>query len=372
LHCHLRRGICAKCYGNDLAYSRPAKLGAAVGIIAAQSIGEPGTQLTMRTFHTGGAAVGKDITQGLPRVEELFEARPPKQRAFIAEVSGQASVDMAPKETISPEGKVINSVKAGQKSVKIHYLDDESYSYKFTKNDEIKVEDGASIGEGDLLILKSSGDEIRSKTEGNISFDGSKLVITRKVDKAIEYVIPSNYQLIVKDGEFVEAGDALTDGHLDLQSLYKYKGKEAVGQYLLKEVKHIYFSQGQKLNDKHIEIIIRQMFSRVLIVDAGDTNLLPGEVVEMAELLDENERVKKEKGKESTYENLFLGITRISLSTQSFLSAASFQETARVLINAAVTGKVDPLNGLKENVIIGRLIPAGTGFGKGSAKQARD
>ncbi|MBU4421828.1 DNA-directed RNA polymerase subunit beta' [Candidatus Parcubacteria bacterium] len=372
LHCLLRRGICAKCYGHDLAYSRPAQLGAAVGIIAAQSIGEPGTQLTMRTFHTGGVVAGKDITQGLPRVEELFEARPPKQRAFLAEVSGQASVDMAPKETISPEGKVINSVKAGQKSVKIHYLDDESYSYKFTKNDEPKVQEGASIGEGDLLIAKSSGGEIRSKTEGEVSFDGSKLVITRKVDKAIEYVIPSNYQLTVKDGEFVEAGDALTDGHMDLQSLYKYKGREAVEQYLLKEVKHIYFSQGQKLNDKHIEIIIRQMFSRVLIVDAGDTNVLPGEVIEMAELLDENEKVKKEKGKEATFDNLFLGITRVSLSTQSFLSAASFQETARVLINAAVTGKVDPLNGLKENVIIGRLIPAGTGFGKGSAKQSRD
>ncbi|MBU1179602.1 DNA-directed RNA polymerase subunit beta' [Patescibacteria group bacterium] len=368
MHCKLRRGICAKCYGNDLAYGELVKVGTATGIIAAQSIGEPGTQLTMRTFHTGGVA-GKDITQGLPRVEELFEARPPKQRAFIAEVAGQASVDLTPREIVGEDGKRIISTRSGQKLVKIHYLDNEALEYKAGKKDEIKVKAGDSIGQGDVLIDKASGDKIQSKTEGVISLDGQKIIVTRQVDKTMEYTIPSNYQMLVKDGDFVEIGDALTDGHLDLHLLYKYKGRQAVERYILKEIKHIYFSQGQKLNDKHIEIIIKQMFSRVLIIDAGDTNLLPGEVVELAELLDENEKVKKEK--QATYENLFLGITRVSLSTQSFLSAASFQETARVLINAAVTGKVDPLHGLKENVIIGRLIPAGTGFKKVAKPSAK-
>ena len=367
MKCRLRRGICAKCYGFDLAYSELIKIGSAVGIIAAQSIGEPGTQLTMRTLHSGGVA-GKDITQGLPRVEELFEARPPKQRAFIAEVAGQVSVSTASREVISEEGETLVAARSGQKLVKINYLSNESESYKFTKKDTVKAKEGDSIGEGDIIILKASGDEVHSKTEGIVSFDGSKLVVTRQADKSTEYIIPSNYQIIVKDGDFVEIGDAITDGNLDLQLLYKYKGRGAVEKYILKEIKHIYFSQGQKLNDKHIEIIIRQMFSRVLISDSGDTPLLPGEVIERAEFEEENSRVKKEKGKEATGDDLFLGITRVSLSTQSFLSAASFQETARVLINAAITGKVDKLHGLKENVIIGRLIPAGTGF---KAKEAK-
>lgn len=361
MKCRLRSGICAKCYGYDLAYGELVKIGTAVGIIAAQSIGEPGTQLTMRTFHSGGVA-GKDITQGLPRVEELFEARPSKQKAFMTEVSGQVSVSTALREVVSEKGEVVIATRSGQKIVRVNYLQNESEGYKFTKKDSVKVKDGESIGAGDALIIKSNGDEVRSKTEGVVSIDGQKVVVTRQSDRSVEYIIPSNYQLTVKDGEFVEAGDGLTDGNLDLHLLYKYKGRKAVEQYLLKEVKHIYFSQGQKLNDKHIEIIIRQMFSRILVVEAGDTNLLPGEIVESAEFDDENERVKKEKGKEAAGEDLFLGITRVSLSTQSFLSAASFQETARVLINAAVNGKVDKLHGLKENVIIGRLIPAGTGF----------
>jgi len=361
LRCKMRRGICAKCYGTDLAYSKKVKFGTAVGIMAAQSIGEPGTQLTMRTFHSGGVA-GKDITQGLPRVEELFEARPPKRRAFIAEVSGKVTIDIAPREIISKEGKKTLTIRSGQKTVKINFMDSESYEYKFGKNDKVKVKGGENVTEGDILFVKTSGDEIRAKTEGAISIDGQTIILVRKVEKALEYVIPANYQVLVKDGDFVEVGDALTEGHMDLQLLYKYKGRRAVEEYILKEVKNIYISQGQKLNDKHIEIIIRQMFSRVLVVDSGDTNLLPGEIVEKAEFDDENDRIKSEKGKEATYEDLFLGITRVSLSTQSFLSAASFQETARVLINAAVSGKIDPLHGLKENVIIGRLIPAGTGY----------
>jgi DNA-directed RNA polymerase subunit beta' len=364
LHCKLRRGICSACYGNDLAYSTTVKLGMAVGIIAAQSIGEPGTQLTMRTFHLGGVA-GSDITQGLPRVEELFEARPPKRRAFIAEVSGEVSVETTARDIIGEDGQVISTARTGGKSIKIHYLEDEAEAYRFTKNDKIKVKEGDSVNAGDVLIEKNSGDKVLSKTEGKIGFDGSRVIVVRKVGKALEYLIPSNFNILVKDKEYVSAGDALTEGHMDLQALFKFKGRPAVEQYILKEIKHIYSSQGQKLNDKHIEIIIRQMFSRMLVEDSGDTRLLPGEVVERAELEDENDRVRKAKGKEAKGEDLFLGITRVSLSTQSFLSSASFQETAKVLINAAVTGKVDPLHGLKENVIIGRLIPAGTGFKQG-------
>jgi len=183
------------------------------------------------------------------------------------------------------------------------------------------------------------------------------------MDKNKEYIIPPGYVLFVKSGDEVTAGQQLTEGDLDLHQLYRLRGKEAVQKYILKDVQAIYTSQGQKLNDKHVEVIIRQMFSRVLVRDAGDTELLPGEIIEKAQYIEENEAAKAKGGKEAAVEELFLGITKVALSTQSFLSAASFQETARVLINAAVTGKIDHLEGLKENVIIGRLIPAGTGFG---------
>ena len=303
LRCKTRKGLCVKCYGYDLGYNADVKIGTAIGVIAAQSIGEPGTQLTMRTFHTGGVA-GLDITQGLPRVEELFEARMPKKKSFMTDVAGKVTIETGERlvET-GTEKRLIG--QAGQKVIRV------------TQDD-----------------------------------GGMK-----------EYIIPPGYVLWVKDGDRVEVGAQLTEGALEPHELYLLRGRSAVEWYMLKEVQGIYSSQGQKLNDKHIEVIVRQMFSRVLVKNPGDTNLLPGDVVERAEFDEENAGVGK-KGNLAVGNELLLGITKVALSTRSFLSAASFQETARVLINAAVTGKIDRLDGLKENVIIGRLIPAGTGFKK--------
>jgi DNA-directed RNA polymerase subunit beta' len=360
--CKLRRGVCQKCYGYDLAYNKLAKLGTSVGIMAAQSIGEPGTQLTMRTFHTGGVA-GKDITQGLPRVEELFEARNPKQKAIMAEVSGKVAVDTAAREIVQAgTGKQIVDIRPGQKTVQIQYEGTEEEAVIYGKAGKLMVKDGEKVIAGQVIAKKSDGKELTAPSKGIVKAEKAGIVmVIFETKKVREYIIPPGFTLYVKDGDEVQAGDALTDGNLDLQVLFKAKGQDAVQKYLSKEIQFIYASQGQKLNNKHIEIIIRQMFSRVRVIDTGSTDLLPGEIIEKATFLDANDQVKK-GGDLATGEPLFLGITKISLSTDSWLSSASFQETARVLINAAVTGKVDTLQGLKENVIIGRLIPAGTGF----------
>ena len=361
--CRLRRGVCQKCYGYDLAYNKLAKLGTSVGIMAAQSIGEPGTHLTMRTFHTGGVA-GKDITQGLPRVEELFEALNPKQKAIMSEVAGKAAVETASREIVQAgTGKQILDMRPGQKTVKITYEGIEEETQLIGKTGELLVKEGDKVKKGQVIARKSTGKEILAPADGQIAIKKENTVsVVYDAMKIREYIIPPGYTLYTKDGDEVQAGDALTDGHLDLQVLYKYKGQSAVQKYLSKEIQFIYSSQGQKVNNKHIEVIIRQMFSRVRVVDPGDTDLLPGEIIEKATFEDANDKVEKGE-KPATSRSLFLGITKISLSTDSWLSSASFQETARVLINAAVTGKVDRLEGLKENVIIGRLIPAGTGFG---------
>ncbi|MFH1047272.1 MAG: DNA-directed RNA polymerase subunit beta' [Patescibacteria group bacterium] len=362
LECHLPKGICQKCYGYDLAFNQPVKIGVPVGIMAAQSIGEPGTQLTMRTFHTGGVA-GSDITQGLPRVEELFESRPPKRKAYMSEVSGKAKVEEIERRMIEgPKGQQMLAQFVGHKIVRVSYTDQDGETYKMVRGDESQVEDGAKIKEGQVVVVKADGTKIAADRPGTAKVTKKNVKVLRDILKDKEYIIPPGFVIYVKDGDDVEAGQPLTDGHLDLQMLYRLRGQEAVQKYILKDVQAIYTSQGQKLNDKHIEIIIRQMFSRVNVVDAGDTDLLPGEIIERAQFMIENARVKKAGGQVAKAEELFLGITKVSLSTQSFLSAASFQETARVLINAAVTGKVDPLEGLKENIIIGRLIPAGTGL----------
>lgn len=359
--CRLRRGVCQKCYGYDLAYNKLVKLGTSVGIMAAQSIGEPGTQLTMRTFHTGGVA-GKDITQGLPRVEELFEARNPKQKAIMSEVSGKVKVESASREIVQAgTGKQIFDSRPGQKTVAITYEGVEEELLAYGKGGEVVVKDGDKVKEGAVLARKSNGKEVLATGSGVVALNKPGAVtLIREQTKVREYIIPPGFTLYVKDGDEVVAGDALTDGNLDLQVLFKFKGQDAVQKYLSKEIQFIYSSQGQKLNNKHIEIIIRQMFSRMRVVDPGDTDLLPGEIIEKATFEDSNDALTK--GKKASGKQLFLGITKISLSTDSWLSSASFQETARVLINAAVTGKIDKLEGLKENVIIGRLIPAGTGF----------
>lgn len=360
--CRIRRGVCQKCYGYDLAHNKLVKLGTAVGIIAAQSIGEPGTQLTMRTFHTGGVA-GKDITQGLPRVEELFEARLPKRKAIMTEVSGVIEIEKSARTVVQAgTGKEMVDTMPGQKIVRVRHSAVEEKTYVIGRGGKPTVEEGEKVKEGQVIAEKSSGDKVTSEFSGVAKLGRGTVTVVYDANKLREYIIPHGYTLYVKDGDEVQSGDALTDGHLDLQALFAAKGQYAVQNYLSKEMQFIYSSQGQKLNNKHIEIMIRQMFSRVRVLDIGGSDLLPGEVVEKATYLDEHDKAEQAGVDLPTCEQLLLGVTKVSLSTESWLSSSSFQETARVLINAAVTGKVDELSGLKENVIIGRLIPTGTGF----------
>jgi DNA-directed RNA polymerase subunit beta' len=363
LQCVLPKGVCRKCYGFDLSNNKPAKFGTAVGVIAAQSIGEPGTQLTLRTFHTGGTA-GADITQGLPRVEELFELRSPKHQAFLAGVTGKVEIEDADGKIVTDsEGKKIFEGRSGQKIVKIHFEGMDEMQLKFKKEDDVAVKDGDSVKREQLLVTRgSSGEEIFAKYDGVVKIVKNVVTLAYEGPRIHEHVIPLGYKILVKSGDMVERGDRLTDGSINLHELHEFKGRAAVQRYVLEEVQSIYSSQGQKVNDKHVEIITRQMFSRVYVEDTGETELLPGEVVEKAHWHFANQQAKKNGGKLATAREMLLGISKVALSTQSFLSAASFQETARVLINSASTGKIDYLEGLKENVIIGRLIPVGTGF----------
>lgn len=361
LKCKMPKGICVKCYGWDLGHNKAVRLGQAVGIIAAQSIGEPGTQLTMRTFHTGGVA-GTDITKGLPRVEELFEARQPKKKAIVADVAGQVEVNSADGRIIeSPTGRRIFEGRRGQKIVKIKFEGVDEERYRIEEGDLPYIKDGKKVKKGAKLMTRASGEVIEAVHDGIAKVDDVAVRVVFEGGNEKEYIIPIGYKIVVKDGDLVNPGDTLTEGHVELQQLHELKGKEAVQTYVLKEIQDIYSSQGQKLNDKHVEIILRQMFSRVYVTEAGETELIPGEIVEKAQVADANRKMKKGE-KHAMGRELFLGVSKVSLSTQSFLSAASFQDTARVLINAAITGKTDYLDGLKENVIIGRLIPAGTGY----------
>ena len=288
LSCRTKHGVCAKCYGMGLATHKEVNIGESVGIIAAQSIGEPGTQLTMRTFHQGGVA-GGDITQGLPRVEELFEARKPKGLAIISEIDG-----------------------------------------------EVKITDD------------------KKKKE---------VTITSK-DNSKTYSIPFGSKLHVKEGDFIEAGDPITEGSINPNEILAINGPEGVYRYLIAEVQKVYRNQGVDINDKHIEVIGRQMLKKIKIEDNGDTDMFTGSLVDVHEFEDKNKEAIEQGLRPATGKHTLLGITKASLATESFLSAASFQETTRVLTEAAIKGKVDNLIGLKENVIIGKLIPAGTGMAK--------
>jgi len=348
LSCQSRRGVCKLCYGYDLGFNAPVELGTAVGIIAAQSIGEPGTQLTMRTFHTGGVASSQDITQGLPRVEEIFEARKIAKGAVISEFAGKVT-------KISEEG--------GARSVEITAAEnqEEKYSLDEYLDENCKVEDGDRVKKGDVLF--SDGDDvINANMDGEIKKTKKFVRVAASAGDKISYVVPGTFTTLVKEGDLVNPGDVLTEGSADLHQLYELKGEDDAKRYIMSQIQEIYSSQGQKLNDKHLEIIARQMFSRVYIKEAGDTDFIPGEILDRAHFNSVNKDMSAAKKKPATGEVLLLGVTKASLSTESFLSAASFQETARVLIDAAISGKVDRLRGLKENVIIGRLIPAGTGF----------
>ncbi len=356
LTCKTNRGLCAKCYGWDLGYNQPVKVGTAVGIVAAQSIGEPGTQLTLRTFHTGGVAAGTDITQGLPRVEEIFEARPIKKSALMSPIDGEVSIEE------SEDGK--------QKIVKISGYEIKKQEARIlVKNaGDLLVKDGQKIKK-DEPIIKSKDFEIKAKFNGKVKIikenEVEWLVRISSKKKVVKELPPVKGAVLwVKDGEQVVRGQQLSDGVLDLWELYNLRGQRETQRYIVKEIQHIYSSQGQKLNDKHVEIIARQMFSRIFITEAGDSDFSPGEIIELAEFNLTNEDLIKNKKRPARGNLMLLGITKASLSTSSFLSAASFQETARILIDAAVSGKIDYLRGLKENVIIGRLIPAGTGLRK--------
>ena len=290
LTCKSHIGVCAKCYGANMATGEPVQVGEAVGIIAAQSIGEPGTQLTMRTFHTGGVA-GGDITQGLPRVEELFEARKPKGLAIITEFGGVATISDTKKKR-------------------------------------------------EIIVTNNETGESKA------------------------YLIPYGSRIKIQDGDVLEAGDELTSGSVNPHDILKIKGLRAVQDYMIQEVQRVYRLQGVEINDKHIEVIVRQMLKKIRIEEKGDSEFLPGTMADILEFEDVNEKLIAEGKEPAVGEPVMLGITKASLATASFLSAASFQETTKVLTEAAIQGKVDPLIGLKENVIIGKLIPVGTGMRK--------
>lgn len=344
-NCESHWGVCAACYGVDLARGNVVEKGTAVGVIAAQSIGEPGTQLTMRTFHSGGIA-GFDITQGLPRVEELFEARSPQGQAVISEVDGVVTIrESGGKKTIYVE-------EAGLKK--------DEYE---TKGYKVLVKNGQSVKDNEVLADEKDGKKkIKAKHAGKLRVEGNKLVVVRDGGQEASYLIQPNVGVLVHSGDLVAVGTQLTEGSLNLHDLYRLQGAEAVQRYIVSEIQKIYATQGTVIADKHIEVIVRQMFSRIMITEPGDTQFISGDVVSRVSYLEENERVKNEKGKPAKAESLLLSISKVASSSDSFLAAASFQETARVLINAATRGKIDRLRGLKENVIIGKLIPAGTGF----------
>ena len=343
LSCQAEKGLCKLCYGLSLANLQPIMIGDAVGIIAAQSIGEPGTQLTMRTFHTGGVA-GADITSGLPRVEELFEARSPRGAAVLSEISGKAEI------IETPEGRtvrIINSEELGDD----YHLD----GYKAT------VKKGSTVIIGTpIATAKNSEDDsvIHARNSGTVGIDGSTITITWTDEEQREYAIPAASHLEITEGDEVEAGQAITSGPKNPQQILEIQGREAVQSYLIEEVQKVYRSQGVPIHDKHIETIIRQMLRRVQVNEAGDTEFLPGDPMDRKEFEEKNGEVIAEGGDPATAVPILLGITRASLHMDSFLAAASFQETTRVLTESAVTGKRDVLSGLKENVIIGRLIPA--------------
>jgi len=290
LTCKCKNGVCSKCYGANMATGEAVQVGEAVGIMAAQSIGEPGTQLTMRTFHNGGVA-GDDITQGLPRVEELFEARRPKGLAIITEIAGRATLSDTKKKR-------------------------------------------------EVIVTNEETGESKS------------------------YLIPYGSRIKVQDGVMLEAGDELTEGSVNPHDILKIKGLRATQDYMLQEVQRVYRLQGVEINDKHIEVIVRQMLKKIRIEEKGDTEFLPGTMVDVLDFEEVNEQLVAEGKEPATGEQIMLGITKASLATESFLSAASFQETTKVLTEAAIKGKVDHLVGLKENVIIGKHIPAGTGMKK--------
>ncbi len=355
LTCENRHGLCRLCYGSDLARGGLVKMGEAVGIIAAQSIGEPGTQLTLRTFHTGGVAGAEDITQGLPRVEELFEARTPKGEAVISEIGGVVDVYW---EGDVRKLKVTNT----RLRRKTHHI---PAGYRMLVESEDRVQATTPIAAA--LDPATEPQEILAALDGHIYIEpedtgGYRAIIRREDVEEWITDIPASARLRVDKGDRVEVGEQLTEGAKNPREVLRIQGREAVQMYLLDEVQKVYRSQGVTIHDKHIEIIIRQMLRRVRVLKSGDTDMLIGELVDRFEFDEANAAVEAQGGEPARGEPVLLGVTKASLNTDSFLAAASFQETSRVLTDAAVRGAKDHLRGLKENVIIGKLIPVGTGF----------
>jgi DNA-directed RNA polymerase subunit beta' len=356
LTCESHRGVCRMCYGQLPATGLLVEDGQAVGIIAAQSIGEPGTQLTMRTFHTGGVA-GLDITSGLPRVEELFEARVPKGAAILADIDGIAEIDT------DEEGRRLRLVSREE------FQED----YAIPEDAQLLVDQGEYVEPGMILastLASLAGDngaseDVPQLAQQVVANIGGRVELSKDVVSIVwedveerEHLIPASAHILVTNGDQVKAGDALIGGPLNPHDILHIRGKDDLQRYLVNEVQQVYQSQGVSIHDKHIEIILRQMLRRVQVESTGDCDLIPGQMVDKFEFQEKNARVLAEGGEPATAKAILLGVTRASLLTDSFLSAASFQETTRVLTQAAVSGAQDWLLGLKENVIIGRLIPA--------------
>ncbi|MCC7364288.1 MAG: DNA-directed RNA polymerase subunit beta', partial [Dehalococcoidia bacterium] len=355
MSCEAERGLCKPCYGRDLARGHLVKERTAVGIIAAQSIGEPGTQLTMRTFHTGGVASQTDITSGLPRVEELFEARAPKGEAIISEIDGTVEVVQENERRV----------------VRITNVDTLVEEYDTPKGGELLVKDGEHVASGAILAgvyaaptgeeasaTRELSEQVLSRIPGIVRVLKDRVQVVYEEREEREYPIPAAARLLVESGSWVTAGSQITDGAKNPQHILSIQGRDAVRKYMVDEVQKVYKSQGVNINDKHIEVIVRQMLRRVKVDHPGDTGFLPGDLEDRRSFEEKNNFIIAEGGEPATATPVLLGVTKASLNTDSWLAAASFQETTRVLTNAAVDGKTDSLLGLKENVIIGKLIPA--------------
>ncbi|MBN1374951.1 MAG: DNA-directed RNA polymerase subunit beta' [Dehalococcoidia bacterium] len=353
LICNSKRGICRCCYGRDLSTTDLVKIGGAVGIISAQSIGEPGTQLTLRTFHTGGV-VGTDITTGLPRVEELFEARVPKGKAVLTEIDGTVNMNEAVEDGVLKH-----------REITITHVEAYPVEHEIPAGYTVKLENNAVVKRGDVLAepgtaVAKSDDNVPliSRVDGICRVEDGKVIITYEEKDERKYEVPITSHVLVRQGDYVRAGDKLVEGVKDPQDILHINGRNDVMRYLIDEVQRVYRSQGVNINDKHIETIVRQMLKRVRVEFSGDTDLLVGDLVDRLDFENINAKMEAEGGDQAVARPVLLGITRASLNTDSWLAAASFQETTRVLAEAAIWGKTDRLHGLKENVIIGKLIPS--------------
>ncbi len=345
LKCLSRRGICRTCYGIDLGRGQMVELRVPVGVIAAQAVGEPGTQLTLRTFHRGGTAE-EDITHGFSRIEELFEARTPRGQAILSDIDGVVSLKQS----------------KGQYQLIVSAPENNIATYPLEAHSQVRVKSGDTITRGEILSVSREGQAFISRHEGKVKVLKTQINVVSDITDTREYTVPIYRTLLIKDGDLVTAGQRLTSGSINLQDLLLLTDEATVQRYIMTEIQAIYNLQGQQIADKQLEIVVRQMLSRVQIEDPGDSLFVNGDIVSKALVVEGNEKLLGAKKQPAIYRQLLLGVARVASQSDSFLSAASFQDTTRVLISAAIQGRVDKLYGLKENVIIGRQIPVGTGY----------